>query len=67
MTPEYLLQNGNWQTFNLLMTPNGFDDFKREITLLNQTAPQIYIHVSDDETLNHEVLRIGKAKHGGDR
>jgi hypothetical protein len=61
---EYLLRNGYWQTFDLHMTPNGFEDFRCKIESLNQKIAQVYVHVCDEGILNHEVLRIGKAKNG---
>jgi hypothetical protein len=56
--------NANWQTFDLLMTPNGFEDFRFKIMFLNKKMAQVYVHVGDEGILNHKVLRIGKAKHG---
>ena len=58
------LKHEYWQTFDLLLTPEGFDKFKHEINSLNQKVAQVYVHVCDEGPLNHEVLRIGKAKHG---
>lgn len=58
------LRDGCWQTFDLLMTPSGFDQFKQELVFLNQKKPQVYVHVCNEGILNNEVLRIGKAKNG---
>ena len=62
MNIDELLKNKNCQTFNLEMTQFGFDKFSSEVLFLNQTIPQVYIHVSIDKILQNEVLRIGSAK-----
>ena len=64
MMTDDLLKKGNWQTFDLLMTSQGFDNLKYELESINQRAPQIYVHVCAEGTLKNEVLRIGKAKYG---
>ena len=64
MNMEELLNNEYWQTFDLKMTKSGFSSFSNEIISLNQRKPQIYVHVSVDNILHNEVLRIGRAKNG---
>jgi hypothetical protein len=64
MKTEYPYKKRDWETFDLLMTPSGFDAFSRKITASNKKKTQVYVHVCDEGVLNHKVLRIGKAKNG---
>ena len=59
-----LLNNKNWQVFDLKMTKKGFDDFSDEIISLNKSKAQIYVHVSVDTVFQNEVIRIGSAQNG---
>ncbi len=53
-----------WKVFNLEMTKSGYDIFSNEIKKLNETNPQIYIHIFIDNNLKRNILRIGSAKNG---
>ena len=64
MRTEYPIKNGEWKSFDLLMTPSGFDNFRREIMASNHKKAQVYVHVCDEGILNQKVLRIGKARNG---
>jgi hypothetical protein len=61
---EDILINENWKEFNLKMNKVGFDIFSNEVIALNETIPQIYVHISIDKNFEKEILRIGSAKNG---
>ena len=61
---DCILQRKHWQSFDLLMTEQGFKHLGNEISILNQIKPQVYIHVCEEGVLKNKVLRIGKAESG---
>ena len=64
MNDKYLIENGSWQTFELLMTPVGFEKLENELSTLGNPGPQVYVHVFHGGYRDQEIIRIGKAKHG---
>jgi hypothetical protein len=61
---DCILEKKHWQSFDLLMTEQGFVHFGNEDGILNQRKPKVYIHVCDEGVLKNKVLRIGKAESG---
>ena len=64
MNIKDLIENKDWKTFDLTMTKVGFDNFKDNVISVNERKPQVYVHISIDEILQNEVLRIGTATNG---
>lgn len=61
---DVILKKDHWQVFDLHMTPLGFEKLGNCLASLNQTSPQVYVHVCDEGGLENKVLRIGKAESG---
>ena len=64
MNIQSILIPEKWKVFNLEMTKSGYEFFSNELQKLNETNPQIYIHISIDNNFKKNILRIGSAKNG---
>jgi hypothetical protein len=61
---EIILINEYWDSFDLEMTKNGFERLKEQLSILDYTRPQVYVHVIDEGPFKNKVARIGKSESG---
>lgn len=59
-----IIKNKTFKIFDLPMTVEGFERLSDEVKNSNYKLPQIYIHISVDDILTNEILRIGVGKNG---
>ena len=61
---DLVIEDGDWHSYDLTMTSDGFTELDTKLTDSDRSCPQVYVHVGAQGTLKNRVIRIGKAESG---